>query len=699
MSPDRTNNESSRPKRRNLSVLVKTVIQMMIATAVIIILALFLNRSISEPVLAERQKDQALFVSYSLERSISPLLIESNLAAVQRLVENTAAFRFIDRIQLYNDDMVIQASSDLSEIGRKEIHQRIQDVFEKNLLQKTTLAPKVNRIAIPVFGDRYNQKNHNAINWVLEVSLNTTYEDRILGSHLQQLTIQSLVMFAVLTTLILVILYRSIFTPFRKFLQATGEIAEGNYGHRIDHESHDELGEFASRFNRMVEEINQRDMKILDAKKSLWESSQRLELALQSIDAGLWDWDLAGDRLLCNDRYALMLGYEPHELPNSGGEMLKLVHPEDRQEFVKQIKRLIDGETTVFQFEYRMRSRLGKDKWIRITGKRVDHEENHKKTRIIGTHIDIDQRKISELELARYRETLEEMVAQRTKELEETQAELVNKALEAGRAQLSAMILHNIGNAMTPVGVQIDELAGDNFSRIHGYLEKSYHDLMQHRSQLSAYVNEQGRGREVFEFMGTLLRGFGEQRAENEKAVRKIRVAVDYVAEIISLQQSYASASTENRQHVDLNALLDDSLRMQESALEKRWIVVEKDYLKNLPPLVIDKNKLMQVVVNLIKNAYEAIDAKKQTDGPNRIKVRSFKESGQVGFEVIDSGIGLDPNTKGTVFEFGVSGKGSSGFGLYYCKIFAEANRGVLTLTSAGIGQGAKARMVFELSI
>ena len=120
------------------------------------------------------------------------------------------------------------------------------------------------------------------------------------------------------------------------------------------------------------------------------------------------------------------------------------------------------------------------------------------------------------------------------------------------------------------------------------------------------------------------------------------------------------------------------------------------DFAKNLPPLKIDKNKLMQVVVNMIKNSYEAIDAKDGEASEKKLVVRTFRDQDQTGFEITDSGIGIDPDKTGDAFEYGQSGKGSSGFGLYYCKIFAEANRGKLMLTSPGKGLGATIRMVFE---
>ena len=71
------------------------------------------------------------------------------------------------------------------------------------------------------------------------------------------------------------------------------------------------------------------------------------------------------------------------------------------------------------------------------------------------------------------------------------------------------------------------------------------------------------------------------------------------------------------------------------------------------------------------------------------IAFKSFSREGSVWLEITDSGIGIEPDEIETIFEFGKSHKGSSGFGLYYCKMFVEANNGTLTINSPGRGKGA----------
>ena len=312
-----------------------------------------------------------------------------------------------------------------------------------------------------------------------------------------------------------------------------------------------------------------------------------------------------------------------------------------------------------------------------------------------GIMRDITARKQSEAELRRYQEGLEQMVAERTRALQEVQAELVSRAMESGRAQWSAMVLHNIGNAITPAKVNIESIRLNRVEAALGYLRECCRELAAHRGDLDRFANQDPRGRQVFDYLMALageLEQLGRQQAE---AMTTIDQALAYVAEILTLQQSYAAKEQEVREATDLNRIIQDALRLQSAALEKRGIEVARDLAPDLPRLIIDKNRLLQVLVNFIKNAYEAID--QASGGSHRITVSSFHGDNHLGFYVADSGVGIAPERLNDLFGFGISGKGSSGIGLYYCKLFVESNHGTLTITSPGPGQGAVVRVSFAL--
>ena len=222
---------------------------------------------------------------------------------------------------------------------------------------------------------------------------------------------------------------------------------------------------------------------------------------------------------------------------------------------------------------------------------------------------EIDDRKRVEEELNKYRENLEIIVEKRTQDLRKAQKELIGKALDAGRAQSSAMVLHNIGNAITPMKVQVEALKNQETGQIFKYMKNCFLELDANKDDLKRYVLEDPRGREVFSYFGNLVYSADEYGTENKDRFENLDRALSYVAEILSLQQAYAVGKQESRQMVYLNALIEDAICMQHGALERRRITIVKHLDKNNPRLVIDQNRLMQVINNLIKNSYEAIDA------------------------------------------------------------------------------------------
>jgi len=312
---------------------------------------------------------------------------------------------------------------------------------------------------------------------------------------------------------------------------------------------------------------------------------------------------------------------------------------------------------------------------------------------------EIEERKRAEEELQNYQKNLEITIAERTRELETAQKKLLSKALEAGRAEMSAIILHNIGNAVTPVIAQTETLKADNSAEIIGYMRKCYDDLKTHSDDLQYYVSEDPRGKQIFSYMGDVIDSFTEHRRTQSDIVYKIDKAISYISEILNIQQTHAVSGQELREQTDLNRLIEDAIHMQAGTLKKSKIVVKKDLLPVLPKLLIDKNRLMQVIINFIKNSYDAIDEFENEHEEKLISVRTFANNEQVGFEITDTGIGIGPDQIHKIFEFGISHKGSSGVGLHYCRIFAEANRGTLEISSPGRGKGATVSVAFEIGM
>ncbi|MBF0388557.1 MAG: HAMP domain-containing histidine kinase [Desulfamplus sp.] len=336
---------------------------------------------------------------------------------------------------------------------------------------------------------------------------------------------------------------------------------------------------------------------------------------------------------------------------------------------------------------------------------------NLSKCRLSKEQMQIKMVDYNSIELEHLISQLEQLIKDRKRENEYIRNELLNKAVDAGRAQLSAMILHNIGNAITPVAVYTEQLKLRNPELIHCYLSKCYEDLMEHKEHLTEYISINPRGVEIINYMGSLIDNIGAENSKLADTIDKITTGIDYVAQILTLHRTYAPGRAEMREKININNLIYDALKMQEVSISKRKISVEHNLCPTIEHILIEKNKLMQVIVNLIKNSCDAIDENRErgdhkleittyeTERPlfvmsrekikNRIEISTHSTQKFIGLKIQDTGIGVERERQREIFDFGTSSKGSSGFGLYYCKSFVDANKGILILESDGRGCGS----------
>jgi CheY-like chemotaxis protein len=309
----------------------------------------------------------------------------------------------------------------------------------------------------------------------------------------------------------------------------------------------------------------------------------------------------------------------------------------------------------------------------------------------------VKARVANHLELKRHRDHLSLLVAEKTRQLETAQKELVKKALEAGCNQALEIILHNIGNAVTPVLLYTDLLAMDDGKQVVAYLKACYRDLFDRKGNLDAYLARDPRGMNMFSYMGKLIETLQKQEKDTKAAVSTIRKAVDHIAEILNAQRS-SSAVCGGGKSLNVDEVVEKAVLIQSPAFEKRGIQVQSQ-LDSGAALAADGNAFLQVILNLFKNACEAIDT---LEGNGRIKqiiVRTFRKERRVFVEISDSGIGIAPEKIDEIQEPGVSGKGSSGFGLFFCKNWVEENGGTFAIKSDGTEKGATVRMTFEMGM
>jgi PAS domain S-box-containing protein len=152
----------------------------------------------------------------------------------------------------------------------------------------------------------------------------------------------------------------------------------------------------------MVAEITARK-RMEDA---LRQSEERLSLAMDATNDGLWDWDLASGKAYFSPRYYTMLGYEPGEFQGSYESWGALLHPEDREHVEESIAWHL-GELTPFELQFRMRTKSGDWKWVLGRGRVAGVDGEGRATRMVGTHVDLTERKHFEQEILLAKEAAE----------------------------------------------------------------------------------------------------------------------------------------------------------------------------------------------------------------------------------------------------------------------------------------------------
>jgi diguanylate cyclase (GGDEF)-like protein/PAS domain S-box-containing protein len=140
---------------------------------------------------------------------------------------------------------------------------------------------------------------------------------------------------------------------------------------------------------------------------ALAHSEEQLRLAMDATSDGLWDWRCAENFTYYSPGYYRMLGYEPHEFPSEPQEWINLVHPEERDLVTQVDADILENRIESFEIEMRLRAKNGDWKWILSRGKMVGLGQDGRALRVVGTHVDITERKRIEEALRRANRKLE----------------------------------------------------------------------------------------------------------------------------------------------------------------------------------------------------------------------------------------------------------------------------------------------------
>ena len=134
-----------------------------------------------------------------------------------------------------------------------------------------------------------------------------------------------------------------------------------------------------------------------ESEERLQKSEERFSLAMRGANDGLWDWNLETDVVYYSPRWKNMLGYETNEIDNNLNTWERLVHPDDRDIILEKVQEYVKGKTDSFEAEMRMKHKDGHEVFVLSRAFAVNRKSDGKAVRLVGTHVDITDRKQAEL--------------------------------------------------------------------------------------------------------------------------------------------------------------------------------------------------------------------------------------------------------------------------------------------------------------
>jgi len=213
----------------------------------------------------------------------------------------------------------------------------------------------------------------------------------------------------------------------------------------------------------------------------------------------------------------------------------------------------------------------------------------------------------------------------------------INRAVESGRAQQSAMILHNIGNAVTPTVARVKTIENLSLNQINSLLIKCYEEIQANRKSTQWLTEDGGRADKIFAYLGDLISAAEQNREQVREQCMKIDNTLDYISSILTLQQNYSSGSKGKKEKLNLNRVIEDAIQMQASLFQKHDVVVKKELHKNIPGIVMEKNRLMQMLVNLIKNGCESMDGRSSANTDNMLEFKTCLTNQDILLTITDN--------------------------------------------------------------
>jgi PAS domain S-box-containing protein len=459
---------------------------------------------------------------------------------------------------------------------------------------------------------------------------------------------------ALVISLILAAALASVVTaPLRRIAGAASSMAHGDMSVRVSGSTLGELGALARSFNDMAGKLEHSFDDLSASESRARQSEDRLQLAIESAGLGIWDWYVDEDRLVWDESMYPLYGVQKEKFSGAYDAWAASIVPEERERAAADVMAALRGERK-YVSEFRVRRADGKVRIIRGVAQ-VIRDADGRAVRMVGINWDVTELVTAErereellVELREHQEHLEAQVASRTTELRA--AKEVAESASRAKSTFLANMSHEIRTPM---------------NAILGYAQ-----LLGRDQQLG---DEQKKKIDVIRNSGSHL--------------------LTLINDILEMSKIEAGRTTVKYEAFNPGELLNQVRSMFRELVEEKGLALSFEGVNTLPAgLSGDPGKIRQVLINLLSNAVKFTERGGITV---RAGVQSMgaRESLLVAIAVEDTGIGIEPENLGRIFDaFDQADAGTrvtgTGLGLTISRNFARLMNGDLVVVSRP-GQGS----------
>lgn len=271
-------------------------------------------------------------------------------------------------------------------------------------------------------------------------------------------------------------------------------------------------------------------------------------------------------------------------------------------------------------------------------------------------------------------------------QLEQVHRQLLETSRQAGMAEVATSVLHNVGNVLNSVNISatlVSDLVRTSKAANIGKVSALF---LEHEADLVTFLSQDPRGRQIPGYLRSLADHLSKEHGSVQKELESLRKNIDHIKDVVATQQTYAKISgvTET---VSLTDLVEDSLRMNAGSFVRHDVSIVRNYLAE-PTITVEKHKVLQILVNLIRNAKYACDESGRAEKKITVEISEVNSHARVA--VIDNGVGIPPENLTLIFSHGfTTRKEGHGFGLHSGALAAKNLGGSLKAFSEGMGKGA----------